>query len=132
MKAGLAVLARTLCPMEVFLLLLCVVSGVASLLSLGGPDPLSLLLPGWLVLSWRVVLLVGSLAALLGLARLNWLVVRVGYTLLGPAALAYGLALSPYLGSTSVKVSVASLVIFGLACLWRVGQVTAMIQKALQ
>ncbi len=122
-------LLETLCPSEVFLLLLLLLSGTFALFHTDRPDPLSLLLPHWVSVAWGVTIIVGALTSLTGLVMLNWLFVRLGYTLIGPAAVAYGLALTPYASVLSVKINVATLFAFGASCLWRTFQITITLRR---
>lgn len=122
-------LLETLCPAEVFLLLLLLLSGVVALFHVGQPDPLSLLLPNWAVVAWDISIIVGALVSMGGLVMLNWLLVRLGYTLTGPAAIAYGLALTPYASTLSVKINVATLFAFGSSCLWRAFQISITLRR---
>lgn len=123
-------LLRALCPAEIFLVLLILASGVVSLTHLHRLDPISLLLPHWVSIAWNIALVVGASLSLAGLLFLNWLLVRLGYTLLGPAAAAYAVALLPYATVLSIRINVATLFAFALACLWRSLQITFTIRRS--
>ena len=124
-------LLQTLCPAEVFLLLVLLVTGIISLAHFDRPDPLSLLLPHWVAVVWNISIISGALVSLGGLASLNWPLVRVGYTVLSPAAAAYALALTPYATMNSIRINIAVLLVFSLACLWRNLQITLMVRRSL-
>lgn len=123
-------LVKILCPSEVFLVLLMMTSGVIALCHWDRPDPISLLLPRWVSVTWDATLVVGGLLVLVGLFTLRLLVTRVGYTLIGPAALAYAAALSPYAVTLSIRINVAVLVAFALSCLWRCLQISFTIRRS--
>lgn len=131
---GLGLKARGLfhgmCPPEVFLLLILLVTGSVALAHPDRPDPLSLLLPNWVSIAWDITMIVGSMISLGGLLTLRWAIARIGYTLLGPATAAYAIALAPHAHLTSIKINVATLFAFSLACLWRNLQITFTIRRA--
>jgi hypothetical protein len=126
----IAVLGETLCPGEVFLVLLLLTTGIIALAHWSEPDPLSLLLPHWVSIAWDIVLVTGGALALGGLVFVNWLVVRIGYTLLGPASAAYATALAPHATITPIRINVAVLFALALACLWRSLQITFTIRRS--
>lgn len=125
---GLSIRARGLfhgmCPPEVFLLLLLLVTGSIALAHPDRSDPLSMLLPRWVSIVWDIAIIVGSLTCLSGLFTFHWTVARIGYTLLCPAMAAYAIALIPHAHLLPVKINVANLFAFSLACLWRDLQIT--------
>jgi hypothetical protein len=127
----LSFLTLALCPMEVFFLVVCTASGCLALTETGPPDPLNSLLPGWIVLAWEISLLTGAVISLLGLFLSRWLIVRVGYTVLAPAALAYAIALAPIVQTLTGWFSVGFLVAFSASCLWRITQVTVILRRSL-
>jgi hypothetical protein len=123
-------LLRILCPAEVFLVAVLLMSGIVALAHYDRPDPISLLLPRWVSVGWDIALIVGGLIALGGLATFNWLVVRLGYTLLCPAAAAYAVALTPHATVLPIRLNVIILFTFALAGLWRSLQITFTIRRS--
>lgn len=123
-------LLKILCPSEVFLVLVLIVSSIIALFHWDRPDPISLLLPRWISVGWNVAVLVGGLLALIGMFTLRMLVTRIGYTLIGPAALAYAAALAPHAVTLPIRINVAVLVAFALSCLWRCLQITFTIRRS--
>jgi hypothetical protein len=123
-------LLHVLCPAEVFLVLVLLMSGILALIHYDRPDPISLLLPQWVSIGWDVVLVAGGLVTLGGLIMLNWIVVRLGYTLLVPAATAYAVALIPHATVLSIRINVAILLAFAASGLWRSLQITFTIRRS--
>lgn len=128
-KLRALMLVQTLCPAEVFLLVLLLMTGTVSLINYHRPDPISMLLPHWVAIAWNVTMIFGALTSLFGISITNWLIVRIGYTLLCPAAAAYAFALIPHADLISVKLNVSSLFTFSLACLWRDLQITFTLRR---
>ena len=112
-------------PLALYLLGLCVVSGLASITRHPVPG-----IPGWLGATWAVVLVAGGGTALVGktLASPAWgyLVERIGLYPLGGAALGFGAALIAVGATLSGTVTV----VFGLAVAIRITQITRRIQRA--
>lgn len=119
-----------LCPPEVFLLLLLLVTGSLALSHPDRPDPLSLLLPRWVSITWDIAIIFGALVCLGGLLAFQWVIVRIGYTLLCPTMAAYAFALLPHARMLSIQINVATLFVFSLACLWRDLQITFTLREA--
>jgi hypothetical protein len=113
-----------LCPSEVFLLLVLLLSGTIAIFHYDRPDPISLLLPRWVSVGWDITLITGSIITLGGLVTLHWAVVRLGYTLLFPAAAAYAVALAPHASTLPIRINVILLLAFSFAGLWRCLQIT--------
>lgn len=129
-KSQIRTLGQILCPMEVFLVLLILSTGILALSHPDRVDPINLLLPHWVSIAWDIALVVGGAIALGGLLAVNWLITRIGYTLLGPAAAAYAVALIPYATMLSIRINVATLFAFALACLWRSLQITFTMRRS--
>lgn len=134
---GAGALVHALNPSEIFLLLICLASGILRLSGAGQADPLSALLPRWVVLYWTSMLIAGPVIALTGLATLSWPgrrhipVTRIGYTLLGSSSAAYGVALVPYAHHAADWVTVGTLITFALVCIWRCVQIYRVLRGAL-
>lgn len=122
-------LIQTLCPAEVLLLMLLLMTGTVSLVNYHRPDPISALLPHWVAITWNIIMISGALTSLFGISISNWLIVRIGYTLLCPASAAYAFALVPHADLISIRLNVASLFAFSLACLWRDLQITFTLRR---
>ena len=111
--APLAVLFK---PFELFLAVLCVVSGVPTLLGvIPRPGTLSAQLAPWLVFCWSFLLVAGGLAVIWGIVRRNESVERLGVSVLFPTALAYAVAIFATLGATGL-IAACIVAAFGLAC----------------
>lgn len=105
-------------PFEVLVGGLCVFSGFPSLVI--GPSPTSIeaLLPPGLVRLWGAELVLGGLLIVIGVLTRRHRIERAGLFQLGPAAVAYGLAIV-FVGGFGGAVAGAVLLSFGLACLAR-------------
>jgi hypothetical protein len=105
-------------PFEVLIGALCVFSGLPSLLN--GPRPTSIeaLLPPGVARVWGAELVIGGLLIVVGVLTRRHRIERAGLFQLGPAAIAYGLAIMFVLG-WSGAVAGAVLAAFGTACLAR-------------
>lgn len=110
-------------PFELFLSLLCVVSGATLLL--GAPAPMSLeaLLPLVVVKVWAGTLLLGSGLTAVGILRGRQLTAIYGLRLLGDAALVYSIAILVVGGIRGVTAGVIT-VAFAIACLARAFQLS--------
>lgn len=104
-------------PDTLFLLFLCVVSGITQLLNPGDALPT---LPNWLSISWSVTLTFGSVTSLVGIfwkdRPVGFLIEESGRHMLWPACFAYALFLATFgkFGMSPVLV-----VAFGVTCLFR-------------
>jgi cytochrome bd-type quinol oxidase subunit 2 len=119
-------------PRVVFILALCVLSGIP--LAMGNATPGSIndqLDTAWVVI-WGVMLVVGALTTLIGVLKLDAdgiLLEQIGSVAVGGASLLYA-------GAIFAKVqwagSVPMLIIagFGIACFWRWGQLQSLIRHA--
>lgn len=88
-------------PFAVFLALLCVISGLPTMLHLSEPSPIEALLPHSLVVGWGACLTIGGLAMLCGVFSIRTMpgglqhvvtrvpVYRLGLRLLGISSLVY-------------------------------------------
>lgn len=107
-------------PLEVFLLGLCVVSGLGSLVN----PPLSSGVPGWLAAGWYFLLVLGGLAGLTGAywrdAITGVLIVRAGMIPVGAGAYAYATVTMAH------RDVLAGLILFafGACAHWRAVQIT--------
>lgn len=122
-------LLKILCPSEIFLLLVLMMSGAVALAHFDRTDAINLLLPHWVSIGWDLSLIVGGLITLGGLLFLNWVIVRLGYTLLSPAAAAYAVALIPHATMNAIRINVIVLFAFALSGLWRILQITFAIRR---
>lgn len=120
-------------PFAIYLLGLCLVSGIAALIGTASghptePPAVVHAVPEWARLGWYILLIVGAAVALAGISRphrqlrglvggLLW--ERFGVTGLGLGAALYGLALLVLDGWVSKEAGVVT-VLFALACAARV------------
>lgn len=107
-------------PFEVLIFVVFVVSGAYQLFHgvKASPPTVTALIPYWLLVTWESTLVFGGLVGLVGRLRAWWQVERAGLVMIGPAAIAYGLAIAY---ETGVKGLVASLIdlMIGVAMLIR-------------
>lgn len=105
-------------PYELFISMLCLISGIPLVGGAPAPSSIEALLPPFLVRLWGFELLLGALLVAYGLVRPRTIWERVGHTLLGPAAVVYGLAIVTVLGMKGI-VAAAITGSFGLAAITR-------------
>lgn len=119
-------------PRVVFILALCVISGVPLAIGHATPGSIDAKLNHVWVIIWGVMLVFGSLATLIGILKLDAdgiLLEQIGSVAVGGASIMYGaviLATITWQGTVPSLVFVA----FGLACFWRWGQLQALIHQA--
>lgn len=119
-------------PRAVFILALSVFSGLTALALNVAPDSLENLLPEWGVILWGALLASGSLVTLAGMARqsVNGIIAeQVGSVMVGVTTLYYSI-LAIYILGIEVVQSVGIILAWGLACLWRWGQLQALINSS--
>lgn len=121
-------------PRAVFILALSVFSGFTTILVEAGPQTLESLMPRWGVVVWGVCLGLGSLLALVGLARdTDWGIVteQVGCVMVGVATIFYSILGLYVLGPQAS--SVISIVLgWGLACILRWYQLQLLIHDTVE
>lgn len=114
-------------PLIVFLLLLCVVTGLGIAVDVTpAPGSLEAALLRWEVIAWAVALCGGAALILLGLALqpsdkhlvLGVLFEQVGVATLGPAAIIYSAAAVAAVGWSGLFPAAITFA-FGVACLYR-------------
>lgn len=123
-------------PFQVYILGLCVVSGVPVVAGLATPSSLERALPPWLVFTWSLFLLVGAAVALIGVywprSVLTALTTeRIGLALVGVAAYIYGPLLFVRLSWPGLLAAVI-IVAFGGSCIRRARDIGRIIQTAIQ
>jgi hypothetical protein len=117
-------------PSQVFLLLLCVVSGIPKLFGVTTAGSVEASLPGWLAVAWGGVLFGGSAAALVGSYWRGELVTaltveRAGLALVGAAAVMFAIVVV-FAGGWQRLLQAVIIAGFGGTCLRRafdIGQV---------
>lgn len=107
-------------PFEVLILAVFVLTGVYQLLHgvKASPSTVSALLPYWLLVVWQGTLTLGGAVGLLGRLRAAWQIERAGLVMIGPAALAYALAIAFETGWRGLIAGSIDFMI-GVACLIR-------------
>lgn len=118
-------------PFETTLLLACIVVGVTAVTGYGRPAAFQGVLPPWGQAVWGWLVLIGGIAAVTGL---YWpadpvdgvLIKRVGLVVLCPSTIAYGVA-GLVTDPAGRVVAAVFAIALGVACGWRVQQVTAAI-----
>ena len=120
-------------PFEVFLLFVCLPSGIGLLAGPGTPGSIESLVSPTLTTAWGVVLLVGAVLALGGgmsRASSNAIIIQqVGLGLVGTAAPLYSLAVFVSVGPSATFPGLTTLA-FGLACWVRFWQLQKDINDA--
>jgi hypothetical protein len=108
-------------PFEMFLGILCVLSGLPILAGVTPkPGSLDALLPSPVVYGWSVLLVIGGVLVVAGVGRARWQSAELGgLTLLANAAIVYALAITVVLGTAGL-VAAAIVAAFGLACIARI------------
>lgn len=127
-------------PYEVFLLGLGVMLGLAALMGVQISASIRETVPPWLGQAWGGTLALGSALALAGAlathlpsnAYRHLVLERSGCILVGGGALAYAVATSmnPPDETSHSLYAIGINVAFGLASLWRAGQITFMFRRA--
>lgn len=105
-------------PFEIFLALLCMLSGLPLLLNGPGPGTIESHLPPILVNIWAVELVLGGFLTLLGLA-FHTLIEKVGLQFLCAATLVYAIIIARAAWPDSI-VTTGILLGFSLACMARI------------
>jgi hypothetical protein len=121
-------------PPDVYTLMLSVFSGLTALALGAAPESLESAMPKWAVLTWSVVLCLGSVIALFGVARqtvTGIIAEQVGSVMVGVTAIFYPVVAIYTLGWGTVQV-VGVIFAWGVACLWRWGQLQALLNNAVQ
>lgn len=119
-------------PFEIFLLAACILGGFGGLLNPTGTSPaVSNVLPGWLLTSWYVGLIVGGACALAGTLLhqvISLHIERIGLTLIVGLCVLYGF--SVIAGGGYPFVFAAMLVVsFAVACFYRIRQIRRDIRR---
>lgn len=119
-------------PRVVFILALSVLSGITTLIVKAAPQSLESVLPTWAVMTWGIVLCLGSLVTLTGIAlqSLNGVILeQVGSVMVASATIFYSLVALKVVGVSSFSVT-GIVLAYGLACLIRWFQLQALINHA--
>lgn len=122
-------------PFQTYLLALCVASSFPLVFGPTTPNTIHQALPGWLVTTWGLFLLIGSVVALAGSYwtgdYANGLTLeRTGLALTGVAGLIYGFVIVAVLGWSGL-LSGAITIGFGAACVARALDIGYVIRTAL-
>jgi hypothetical protein len=112
-------------PLVIFLLLLCMISGIPALLGVAEPQSIQDTLPAPLRLGWCAMLTFGPVVAIAGIVRDNLssaiTLEQIGCVSLGGSSITYGVALLQSNGEGALQAG-AIIVVFGLFVLARVVQ----------
>jgi len=121
-------------PRAVFILALSVFSGITTLALKAAPESLESVLPQWGVILWSVMLTLGSVVTLVGMAfqTMNGIVLeQVGSVTVGATTVFYsGLAL--YVIGPDAFQTIGVILAWGLACFVRWIQLQVLIHSALK
>lgn len=119
-------------PRVVFILALSIFSGLTALALGTAPESLEAAIPSWAVTSWSAVLCLGSIIAMGGMVRqtANGVIAeQIGSVMVGVAAIFYPVIAVATVGWSVVQV-VGVIFAWGVACLWRWGQLQALLRDA--
>ena len=118
-------------PRAVFILILCIVSGLPLILTDIEPGSLESLMPTWGIVLWGLALVSGAGCALWGMSRQTVdgiLVEQVGSVIVGCASIIYSAAILLVVGSSGL-VSGGIVFGWGLSCFWRWLQLQALVNQ---
>lgn len=121
-------------PRALFVLVLCVVSGVPLIFANATPGSITAQLDDVWVVVWGLMLTVGALTTLIGTFKMSVdgiILEQIGSVAVGGATIIYAGAIFAtvgYAGSVPAGITLG----FGLACLWRWGQLQGLLRKAEQ
>lgn len=116
-------------PRAVFILILCIVSGLPLILTDIEPGSLESLMPTWWIVLWGLALVCGAGCALWGMSRQTVdgiLVEQVGSVIVGCSSIIYSAAIIIAVGSSGI-VSAGIVFGWGLSCFWRWLQLQALV-----
>jgi len=119
-------------PRAVFILALSVFSGLTALAVDAAPNTLRSLLPEWGVVLWAVLLSLGSLITLVGMARqtLNGIILeQVGSVMVGVTTVYYSVLVFIVVGRDAVQ-TVGIILAWGGACFLRWIQLQLLVDQA--
>jgi hypothetical protein len=119
-------------PRAVFILALSAFAGLTALALSAAPESLEAVLPRWGVILWGVLLTLGSVVTLVGMSRqtVNGIIIeQVGSVMVGVTTVYWSILAVRILG-TGVMQDVAVILAWGMACLWRWGQLQALINSS--
>ena len=88
-------------PWESFIGVLGTISAIPLIMGIRPPS-IDASLPGWLQLSWAVMLLIGCITMLWGVATRKPAIERLGLQIFGPPALVYGIVVASVVGADGV------------------------------
>jgi hypothetical protein len=119
-------------PRAVFILALSAFGGVSALAIKAAPETLEAVLPRWAVLVWGLLLVIGSVTTLLGMARqtLNGIITeQVGSVTVGATTVFYSAIALWVIGPNAVA-GISPILGWGIACFWRWGQLQSLIRRS--
>jgi|SRR6266705_2800855 len=119
-------------PRAVFILALCVISGVPLIFASATPGSIASQLNATWVVIWGVMLTLGALVNLIGTLRLDVngvILEQIGSVAVGGASVLYAVAIFT---TVQWKGAVPAAIILGLgvSCFWRYGQLQALLHRA--
>jgi hypothetical protein len=121
-------------PRAVFILALSVFSGLTSLALHAAPQSLEALLPRWAVVGWSILLLSGSLIALVGMAfqTINGIIAeQIGSVVVGATTIFYSGIAIYFIGPSALQ-SVGIITAWGVACFVRWIQLQVLIHNGVK
>lgn len=123
-------------PFQLFILVMCVVSGMPTLLGEAPtPDSLEASSPLWFVYAWAATLTVGAIVTLVGMVWTNRfvgvLIEQVGLVAVGSAAVLYGVVVFLRGFEAGAAFPASVIVGFGVSCLWRWKQLQRYVKSVL-
>lgn len=121
-------------PRAVFILVLCIVSGIPLIFDQSNSPSLDSFLSAAAVKSWGIVLVFGSLVTLYGMARQTRdgvLLEQVGSIIVGAGTILYG-GFTFFYSDMDLTPATAITLGFGLSCFWRWGQLQSLVKKTVE
>lgn len=119
-------------PRAVFILSLCVITGLPMLFLHLEPGSISALIPHWAAFVWGFCLVFGAGLTLAGMSKDSIegiLAEQIGSVVVGCATVFYS-ATAIFAVGVSALWAAAIMLGWGLSCFWRWGQLQALIQKS--
>lgn len=117
-------------PFQIYMLMLCLVSGFPLILGKVQAESIEAQLPGWGATAWGLALVGGALVALIGIFmpnRVNGLLIEgIGLVSVGAAAVIYAIAIIATVGFGGIVAAGITLG-FGLSCIVRWFQLNAVL-----
>lgn len=120
-------------PRVVFILALSVFGGLGALALNAAPESLEAVLPSWAVVTWGILLVLGSALALIGIlikTNIGVLIEQVGSVIVGVTTVYYSTIAILLVGADALQ-NIGIILAWGLACFIRWGQLQVLINDVI-